>query len=208
MIWLSKNTHDQYRLLDINMIKYTLFLSVSYEGRKMYRFWGKPKAEKEQRKVFIVRAVCPEWMIWYHSERAREIAKEQEIGLLPLDIREDIVYLTNNINIQMPPGKVLIASNGHDDNFMTVQVIKDKLAGHEMEYLGCNVYAQCTEPKLNKWLNKFLSNMKAFTSNNIVVVVDQGTFDRWYSQLHMQEKPHSEPCMLVSNGSKGLLSVA
>ncbi len=177
----------------------------------MYRFWGKPKAEKMQRKVFIVRAVCPEWMIWYHSERAREIAKEQQLELLPLDIREDIDHLANNIAMQMPPGKVRLVSDGSKYNDLTMLAIAQKLVGNDIETYEPPLLAEFFLPakslKLSKWLDRFLYAWQN-TTGNIVVVVNQGTFDRWYSQLHMQEKPHSEPCIMISNGSKGLLSVA
>ncbi len=184
----------------------------------MKRFWGKPKNEMMQRRVFIVRAICPEWMIGNNSEYAQKTAKEQEemgtevkVVLVPLDIREDIDYLLNNLGLQMPSGKVRIVSDGSQYNGSTILAIREKFSGQQPETYEPPVLAEMFLPptslKLSKWLKRFLTAWQN-TDGSIVVVVNQGTFDRWYSQINMQENPRKEPCILMSSGSQGLLSVA
>lgn len=173
----------------------------------MRRFWRKPQTEQDQRTVFIVRAVCPEWTIGYSSEYAQESAKQGEIAVSPEDIREDIVYLMNNLGIQVPVDKTFLIDNGHESNTVTRLAIKEKLAGYDLSECLADIWIPPTSMKLNKWLEQLYEEWK-YMPGTIIAVVDQGTFDKWYSQLHMRDALRTEPCILMSDDSKGLLRVA
>lgn len=164
------------------------------------------EAPTKQRTIFIVRAVCPEWMIAYISERARQMAEEQEENILPSDIREDIVYLTNNLGLQVPTSDIFLISNGGESNWATTSAIKEKFARYNLVERPSD-WAPNTNQKLGDWLVETWSEWKLLSQGTLIVVVDQATFDDWVDSLHLEE-PFDDTCLLMTDQPDRVLSVA
>lgn len=181
--------------------------------KELRRFRRKPQTEQKQRKVFIVRAVCPECTIGYTSERARKAAEMGELPNAPNDIKEDIIYLMNNLGLQVPVDRVFLIDNGHEDNTVTRLAIKEKLAGYDLSECLADIWIPSTSMKLNKWLKQLYEEWK-YMPGTIIAVVDQATFDRWSAELYVPRifgkyrDYDFESCIYVTDGLGELQSVA
>lgn len=166
----------------------------------MRHFWRKPKEVRtKQRVIFIVRELDPLWFLDQHSKDECKISRSAE---------DHLIYMTNNIGLQVPISNVYLVNLGTETAEMTTGAIKRKLDGYELKVLRNNCFPELKRSSLKNWINEVTELLSDWDSGSLIAVIDRSTFDSWVDKTDLIGEETDDTCMLVSHGPTKIMIAA
>lgn len=158
---------------------------------------------KRQRLIFIVRTIDPLWLLESGQGKEKYLTGPEQ---------DSLIYLTNNVGLQTPPGRVyLVHNNEHEGCPLTQTAIREKLVGYEVLECRESILPPTKRTKIQSWLRDLEKVMDDYNQpdGTIIVVVDPAVFSAWEEQVSRKQEPDGHrSCVLMSEGDKPIISVA
>lgn len=156
-------------------------------------------APPKQRQIFIAREIDPLWFLDKYSTNEDKVSKSAE---------DWQIYLTNNIGLQVPVGKVFLVNMGTESAQMTMGSIQRKLAGYDLVEWRSDNFPSTSRTKLRNWLKQVTHEVSNEPEGCLIFVVDRSTFELWLEQIDTRGEATETTCLLRRESSGEILIAA